>query len=69
MKALPTKAAGLFQAPLSQMARLAKALEEKKQADGAAEALTAEAVVAAEAPVEAVAEGADEASEASPASE
>ena len=32
IKALPTKAAGLFQAPLSQMARLAKALEEKKPA-------------------------------------
>jgi large subunit ribosomal protein L10 len=30
--ALPTRAAGLFQAPLSQMARLAKALEEKKSA-------------------------------------
>ncbi len=30
IKALPTRAAGLFQAPLSQMARLAKALEEKK---------------------------------------
>src|SRR5579875_79031 len=29
LKALPTRAAGLFQAPLSQMARLAKALEEK----------------------------------------
>src|SRR4051794_3323268 len=33
IKALPTRAAGLFQAPLSQMARLAKALEEKKQGD------------------------------------
>jgi len=31
-KALPTRAAALFQAPLSQMARLAKALEEKKPA-------------------------------------
>jgi large subunit ribosomal protein L10 len=29
LKALPTRAAGLFQAPLSQVARLAKALEEK----------------------------------------
>jgi large subunit ribosomal protein L10 len=56
--ALPTRAAGLFQAPLSQMARLAKALEEKKPADAAAaapaeaatdEAATAEAP-AAEAP-------------------
>jgi large subunit ribosomal protein L10 len=34
-KALPTRAAGLFQAPLSQMARLAKALEEKKPAGDA----------------------------------
>jgi large subunit ribosomal protein L10 len=31
LKALPTRAAGLFQAPLSQMARLAKALEDKQQ--------------------------------------
>lgn len=38
LKALPTRAAGLFQAPLSQMARLAKALEEKKPAEAAAEA-------------------------------
>jgi len=36
MKALPTRAAGLFQAPLSQVARLAKALEEKKPAAEAA---------------------------------
>jgi large subunit ribosomal protein L10 len=43
MKALPTRAAGLFQAPLSQMARLAKALEEKK---AATESDTAAAVVA-----------------------
>ncbi len=46
LKALPTRAAGLFQAPLSQMARLAKALEEKKPAAAAvapvAEAPTAE---------------------------
>jgi large subunit ribosomal protein L10 len=35
LKALPTRAAGLFQAPLSQMARLAKALEEKKDAGAA----------------------------------
>jgi large subunit ribosomal protein L10 len=33
LKALPTRAAGLFQAPLSQVARLAKALEEKKPAE------------------------------------
>ena len=37
MKALPSRAAGLFQAPLSQMARLTKALEEK-QAAGAPDA-------------------------------
>jgi large subunit ribosomal protein L10 len=36
LKALPTRAAGLFQAPLSQLARLAKALEEKKPAVEAA---------------------------------
>ena len=36
IKALPTRAAGLFQAPLSQMARLAKALEDKKPAADAA---------------------------------
>ena len=47
--ALPTRAAGLFQAPLSQMARLAKALEEKKPTEAAAPA----AEVAAEAPDEA----------------
>src|SRR6476661_1601201 len=35
LKALPTRAAGLFQAPLSQMARLAKALEDKKPAGDA----------------------------------
>ena len=47
LKALPTRAAGLFQAPLSQMARLAKALEEKKPAEGsAAEAPAAEATEA-----------------------
>jgi len=50
LKALPTRAAGLFQAPLSQMARLAKALEEKKSAEAdAAEAPAADAV-ATEAP-------------------
>jgi large subunit ribosomal protein L10 len=32
LKALPARAAGLFQAPLSQMVRLAKALEEKLEA-------------------------------------
>ena len=43
IKALPTRAAGLFQAPLTQMARLAKALEEQKAA-------AAPAPVEAEAP-------------------
>jgi len=53
LKALPTRAAGLFQAPLSQMARLAKALEEKKTAEGgapAADAASAEAPSADAAP-------------------
>jgi large subunit ribosomal protein L10 len=52
MKGNLTKAAGLFQAPLSQMARLAEALKEKKAADTpAADAPAAEAP-AAEAPAE-----------------
>ncbi len=38
LKALPTRAAALFQAPLSQMARLAAALEEKKPVVEVAEA-------------------------------
>jgi large subunit ribosomal protein L10 len=38
MKALPTRAAGLFQAPLAQMARLAKALEDKKATEAPAAA-------------------------------
>jgi large subunit ribosomal protein L10 len=42
MKALPTRAATLFQAPLSQMARLAKALEEKQAASAPASAAAAE---------------------------
>jgi large subunit ribosomal protein L10 len=55
LKALPTRAAGLFQAPLSQMARLAKALEEKKPGETEAPAAEApaeapEAEAAAEAP-------------------
>jgi large subunit ribosomal protein L10 len=55
MKGNLTKAAGLFQAPLSQMARLAEALKEKKAADTpAADAPAAEAPVA-EAPAEAAA--------------
>jgi large subunit ribosomal protein L10 len=70
LKALPTRAAGLFQAPLSQMARLAKALEEKKPA-GDAPAPTAEATAdasAAEAEVP-VADAVAEAPEAAAATE
>ncbi len=37
MKGNLTKAAGLFQAPLSQVARLAAALQEKRENDGSAE--------------------------------
>jgi large subunit ribosomal protein L10 len=72
LKALPTRAAGLFQAPLSQMARLAKALEDKKSTD-AADAPVAEAAAAdapaTEAPVDSPAGEAavDTPSEASPA--
>ena len=55
LKALPTRAASLFQAPLSQMARLAKALEEKKPAEAAAaEAPAADAVAADAVDAEAV---------------
>ncbi len=54
LKALPTRAAGLFQAPLSQMARLAKALEDKKPAEAGPPAETpAEASAPAEPPAEA----------------
>ena len=42
MKALPTRAATLFQAPLSQMARLAQALEEKQAASAPAPAAAAQ---------------------------
>ncbi|WP_375484265.1 50S ribosomal protein L10 [uncultured Jatrophihabitans sp.] len=55
LKALPTRAAGLFQAPLSQMARLAKALEEKKPGDAG----TAEAAVAETGSADAAAEAVD----------
>jgi large subunit ribosomal protein L10 len=51
LKALPTRAAGLFQAPLSQLARLAKALEEKKAAADAAAAPSADAAPADDAEV------------------
>jgi large subunit ribosomal protein L10 len=56
LKALPTRAAGLFQAPLSQMARLAKALEEKKPAATAEAPAEAEATAEAPAQAEATAE-------------
>jgi len=46
MKGNLTKAAGLFQAPLSQVARLAAALQEKKAADAPAEATEAPAEAA-----------------------
>jgi large subunit ribosomal protein L10 len=62
LKALPTRAAGLFQAPLSQMARLAKALEEKKPATAEA-APVAEATPAAEATAEEAPAAADTAAE------
>jgi large subunit ribosomal protein L10 len=52
LKALPTRAAGLFQAPLSQMARLARALEETKPALAAAAAPAAEASTASTASTE-----------------
>jgi len=67
LKALPTRAAGLFQAPLSQMARLAKALEEKKPA-GDAPVIEA-AVETVEAPVEAEAAVAEVTEDEAPAAE
>ncbi|HTZ42873.1 MAG TPA: 50S ribosomal protein L10 [Jatrophihabitans sp.] len=48
LKALPTRAAGLFQAPLSQVARLAAALEEKQAAGAPATADTAAEAPAAD---------------------
>jgi large subunit ribosomal protein L10 len=48
IKALPARAAALFQAPLTQMARLAKALEEKKPAEATVPAAEASDVVAAD---------------------
>jgi large subunit ribosomal protein L10 len=65
LKALPTRAAGLFQAPLSQVARLAKALEEKTPAEAAA---AVEAPVANEIAVADEAPAADDVTEA-PAAE
>ena len=67
IKALPAKAAGLFQAPLTQMALLAKALEDKKPAQAAetpaAEpaADTAADAATADAPADTAAEAAAEA--------
>jgi large subunit ribosomal protein L10 len=84
LKALPTRAAGLLQAPLSQVARLAKALEEKTPGDaatadaadaGAADSATADAATADAAAVDsATPDGADGAdagasTEAAPAAE
>ena len=68
MKANLSKAAGLFSAPASQMARLLAALQEKKAADAPAEAAAPEAAApAAEAPAEAAAaEAAAPAAEAEP---
>jgi large subunit ribosomal protein L10 len=65
LKALPTRAAGLFQAPLSQVARLAKALEEKTPGEAAPAAEAAEAATA-EAPA---AEAAEAATAEAPAAE
>jgi large subunit ribosomal protein L10 len=62
MKGNLTKAAGLFQAPLSQLARLAEALKEKKPA------VAEETAAAPEAP-EAVAEPVAETAEAAPAAD
>jgi large subunit ribosomal protein L10 len=61
LKALPTRAAGLFQAPLSQMARLAKALEEKKPDVGPMIGNIKQEAPEAEAPAEAEATGPAEA--------
>ena len=46
LKALPTRAAGLFQAPLSQVARLAAALEDRRRCEGNDEPPAAAAVAA-----------------------
>jgi large subunit ribosomal protein L10 len=68
MKAKTSQAAGLFQAPLSQIARLALALQEKRAAEAPAEAAPeAAADVATEAPAEAAPEAAAEAASEAPA--
>ncbi len=65
LKALPTRAAGLFQAPLSQVARLAKALEDKTPGEAAPAAGATDAAATTEAPeAEATEAPAAEASEA-----
>jgi large subunit ribosomal protein L10 len=72
LKALPSRAAGLFQAPLSQVARLAKALEEKTPGEAAAPAAetAAEASEVAPAPADAAETPADaEASAPEPATD
>jgi large subunit ribosomal protein L10 len=71
MKAKTSQAAGLFQAPLSQVARLALALQEKLAAEAPAEAAPeapeAAAEVATEAPAEAAPDAAAEAAPEAPA--
>jgi large subunit ribosomal protein L10 len=59
MKANLAKAAGLFNAPASQVARLAAALQEKRAADGETAEAPAAAPADAEAPAEAAAESAE----------
>src|SRR3954465_1097742 len=61
LKALPTRAAGLFQAPLSQMARLAAAVQEKKPASDDAPAADARADAPADAQTDTTGEAAAEA--------
>jgi large subunit ribosomal protein L10 len=65
LKALPTRAAGLFQAPLSQMARLARALEETKPAAAVEAAPAAEATTSDAAPEAPAAEATEPVAEAS----
>jgi large subunit ribosomal protein L10 len=68
LKALPTRAAGLFQAPLSQVARLAKALEEKTPGE-AAPAVESEAASTAETAEAPAADAAEAATAEAPAAE
>jgi large subunit ribosomal protein L10 len=65
IKALPTRAAGLFQAPLSQVARLAKALEDKVAEEAGTPVVAATEPADADADA-AVAVGADAVAEAAP---